>query len=321
MKRIVWMFSGQGSQYFNMGRSLYESDPVFRAVMNRCDEVVKRIRNESLLDVIFQSSDKDRFADFIDLRHTHPALFAVQYSLAQTLLSRGMKPDLLLGYSLGEIVAAAVGGALPLETALEMLMAQARLLTSAAEPGAMLAVLESPEIWDPSDPMYADTWIAARNTPQHFVLSGSPAAIDRIQQQLKDREILYHRLPVTVAFHSPLMDVLERPFKEQIQALKMKELCYPLVSAAQVMQMTRLPPDFFWEVVRRPVRFQETIAWLEARGASVYLDLGPFGTMAAFLKYNLDPASTSRAYPIMTPFNRAGDTQRRMEVVINDMSR
>ena len=186
MRKIVWMFSGQGSQYFNMGRGLYESDPVFRDVMNRCDEVVRRLRGESLLDVIYRPNDKDRFTDFVELRHTHPALFAVQYSLAQTLLHRGMKPDLLLGYSLGEIVAAAVGGALPMEAALESLLDQARLLTASAEPGAMLALLASPEIWSPRDPLYAETWVAARNAPQHFVLSGPPAAIDRIQQLARE---------------------------------------------------------------------------------------------------------------------------------------
>lgn len=319
MRKVVWMFSGQGSQYFNMGRSLYETDPVFRDMMNRCDEVVGRLRNESLLSAIYRSDARDRFADFVELRHTHPALFAVQYSLAQTLLHRGMKPDLLLGYSLGEIVAAAVGGALPLEAALESLLDQARLLTMAAEPGAMLAVLAPPEIWSPRDPLYANTWVAARNALQHFVLSGPPGAIERIEKHLKTTEIPHHRLPVTIGFHSPLIDGLERPFRELLQTLEMKELSCPLVSAAYVTRMTRLPPGFFWEVVRRPVRFQETVSWLEAGGPAAYVDLGPFGTLASFLKYGLDRASASRAYSIMTPFHRAGDTLRRIERVAEDL--
>lgn len=320
MRKIVWMFSGQGSQYFNMGRGLYESDPVFRDVMNRCDEVVRRLRGESLLDVIYRPNDKDRFTDFVELRHTHPALFAVQYSLAQTLLHRGMKPDLLLGYSLGEIVAAAVGGALPMEAALESLLDQARLLTASAEPGAMLAILASPEIWSPRDPLYAETWVAARNAPQHFVLSGPPAAIDRIQEHLKATEIPYHRLPVTVGFHSPLIDGLERPFRELLRPLRMKDFGYPLVSAAYGTQLTRAPADFFWEVVRRPVRFHDTVSWLERGGTAAYVDLGPFGTLASFLKYGLDRASSSRAYPLMTPFHRSGDTLRRMEAVLKEVA-
>jgi bacillaene synthase trans-acting acyltransferase len=321
MKKIVWMFSGQGSQYFNMGRDLFEADPVFRDWMHRCDAVVRRLQNESLLDMIYRPADGDRFGNFSDLRHTHPALFSIQYSLAQTLFGRGMKPDLLLGYSLGEMVAAAVGGALSLEAVLETVIEQARLLTANAPSGAMLAILESAQSWDPNDPLYGDTWVAARNAPQHFVLSGSTAAIERIQRHLQARDILHHRLPVTVGFHSPLIDALERPFKARIESLKLGELRYPLVSAAYADQRTQLPAGFFWEVIRRPVRFQETIAWLEARGAAVYLDLGPSGTLAAFLKYGLDPASCSSAFQLMSPFNRGADSVRRMESVLIEVSR
>jgi acyl transferase domain-containing protein len=315
------MFSGQGSQYFNMGCHLYEADPVFRESMNRCDEVVRRIRNESLLNVIYRPGARNRFAEFIDLRHTHPALFSVQYSLAQTLLHRGMRPGLLLGYSLGEMVAAAVGGALPLEAALEMLIEQAQLLTTMAPPGAMLAVLASPESFDPRDPLYADAWVAARNAPEHFVLSGLPAAIARIQRHLQARDVACCPLPVTVAFHSPLIDELERPFRERTRTSMMRELRFPLVSAAYVAQMTRLPPGFCWEAVRRPVNLQDTVAWLEARGGGVYVDLGPSGTLAAFLKYSLAAASSSCAYPIMTPFDRAGDTLRRIDWLLQEATR
>jgi bacillaene synthase trans-acting acyltransferase len=318
MRKIVWLFSGQGSQYYNMGRGLYESDPVFRDTMDRCEEAQVSQSRESLLRELFRTDAGDRFADFTELRHTHPALFAVQYSLAQSLLRRGMKPDLLLGYSLGEVVAAAVGGALSLEEALASLAAQARLFTAMPGTGAMLAVLDSPTIWDPRDPLYADTWVAARNAPQHFVLSGPAAAVDRIQKHLREREILHHRLPVTIAFHCPLIEPVERAFREHLETLKLRELTCPLVSAAYVTQLTQLPPAFFWEVVRRPVRFQDAVAWLEGRGGATYIDLGPFGTLASFLKYGLDRATPSRVLSIMTPFHRADDTARRIEAVMRE---
>ncbi len=102
MKPVIWMFSGQGSQYFNMGRDLYESDSVFRDWMNRCNAVVRRFRQVSLLDAIYRPADRSLPTEFINLRETHPALFSIQYSLAKTLLNRGMKPDLMLGYSLAK---------------------------------------------------------------------------------------------------------------------------------------------------------------------------------------------------------------------------
>jgi acyl transferase domain-containing protein len=321
MKKVIWMFSGQGAQYFNMGRDLYEAEPVFRDWMDRCDAVVRAIRSESFLNLVYRPADRSHSPDFADLRHAHPALFSVQYSLAQTLLSRGMKPSLLLGYSLGEMVAAAVGGAIALETALQTIVEQAELFASSAQPGAMLAVLASPASWDPRSSLYANTWLAARNAPEHFVLAGPPAAIERVQEHLQSREILHCRLPVAVGFHSPLIDTLERPFREGIERLKMAKLHYPLVSAAYVAQMTQLPADFWWDVVRRPVRFQETIAWLEERGSSSYIDIGPSGTLAAFLKYGLDATSASSVCSIMSPFDQGGNTLRRMEHVIREVTR
>src|SRR5690349_3091584 len=107
MKRTVWMFSGQGSQYFRMGRDLYDTDPAFREAMSQCDRHLKVLMGESILDVIYHGSESRASVEFDNILHTHPALFCVQYSLAQTLLRRNLKPDLLLGYSLGEFVGAA----------------------------------------------------------------------------------------------------------------------------------------------------------------------------------------------------------------------
>jgi acyl transferase domain-containing protein len=315
MKPVIWMFSGQGSQYFNMGRDLYESDPVFRDWMNRCNAVVRRFRQASLLDAIYRPADRSLSADFIDLHDTHPALFSVQYSLAKTLLSRGMKPDLMLGYSLGEIIALSVGNALSLEAAIEALLGQANLFTTSARPGAMLAVLAPSLSWDPQTTLFADTWLAACNTPEHFVVSGVPDVIDQLQNRLQSREILYFRLPVPIAFHSPLIDSLEHLFHEKLGGLQLGELGYPLVSTACMSQMTHLPARFCWDVIRRPVRFQESIARLEARGPATYVDLGPSGTLAGFLRNLLSSGSKSSVYPLMTPFNRGGETLRRIEKV------
>lgn len=320
MKPVIWMFSGQGSQYFNMGRDLYESDSVFRDWMNRCDAVVRRSRHTSLLDAIYRPADRSLSSDFINLLETHPALFSIQYSLAKTLLSRGMKPNLMLGYSLGEIVALAVGNALPLEASLEAVLGQADLFATTARPGAMLAVLAPSVTWDPHAPLFANTWLAASNTPEHFVVSGAPGAIDQLQRQLQSREILYYRLPVSVAFHSPLLDSLETLFHEKLGALHLEELAYPLVSTAFMSQMTHLPSRFCWEVIRRPVRFQDSIARLEGMGPAIYVDLGPSGTLAGFLKSLLRPGSSSSVHPIMTPFNRGGETLRRIEKVSKELN-
>jgi acyl transferase domain-containing protein len=307
------MFSGQGSQYFSMGRDLYDTDPAFREAMSQCDRHLKVLLGESLLSVIYPESGPRISVEFDNILHTHPALFCVQYSLAQALLQRNLRPDLLLGYSLGEFVAAAIGGALPVETILGILVHQAKLLNRSAEPGAMLAILDSPEIWNPDDPLFANTWIAARNFSNHFVLSGTRSAIGSVQKYFQGKEITTQLLAVKYAFHSPSMDIIEEPFKRAIREVKSGPLSIPLISASQTSVITSLASDFFWDVVRRPVQFDQTIALLEDQGSCNYVDLGPTGTLATFLKYTLDRASLSKIFPTMTPFNRTNDNLLRLQ--------
>lgn len=315
MKKIVWMFSGQGSQYFNMGRDLYEADAVFREELARCDEAYGAARGSSLLNVIYPATKVGSDAVFDELRHTHPALFCLQYSLARTLLRRNHKPDLLLGYSLGEIVAAAVAGAMPFEAFLQVVMRQAEVLPSAAGPGGMLAVLAAPDSAGLDDPAFTGTAVAARNFANHFVLSGALADIERAQLQLKAREISTLRLPVPVAFHSPRLEVAKRAVKELVRDFQMRELSIPLMSASRVGLLEHLTPDFFWDVVREPVRFADAVAWLEARGDYAYVDLGPSGTLATFLKYVLPRSSGSSYHTTLSPYNRAVENLRNLEKI------
>jgi acyl transferase domain-containing protein len=316
MRKTVWMFSGQGSQYLRMGRDLYESDPVFREKITECDREIRRLRGDSILDVIYPKNEPPRNSEFDDILYTHPSLFSIQYSLAQTLLRRGWRPDLLLGYSLGEFVAAAVGGAISLENVLAVLLEQARLLNNSAEPGTMLAILSSPEMIKPGDPVFANTWIAARNFGNHFVLSGGREAIARVQNYLRSREITNQRLPVKFAFHSPGMDSIAQEFKKITSDMNMQGSIYPIVSATKAAELPRLTPDFFWDVVREPVQFDRTVASLEARGKYRYIDLGPTGTLATFLKYALPRGSSSTFHSTMTPFNRTNENLRAIETLL-----
>lgn len=312
MKRVVWMFSGQGSQYFNMGRDLYDADAEFRAQLRRCDDAYRALAGRSLLEEIFPRDAQAAKGEFADLRLTHPALFCIQYSLAQALLRRGLRPDMLLGYSLGEIVAAAVAGVAPFEELLGAVVQQAEVLAREASGGAMLAVLAAPSVGE-GNPNFAGTWVAARNFATHFVLSGPLAAIERAERELRAREISVQRLPVPVAFHCPAMDVVEMRIRDILGPLALREPAWPLVSVSRVDVLTRVSSEFFWQVVRQPVRFDETVSWLETRGAHAYVDLGPSGTLATFLKYALPRGGASAVYPVMTYYNRAGENLRRLE--------
>jgi acyl transferase domain-containing protein len=133
------MFSGQGSQYYQMGSDLYSTDAVFRDAMDRCSRHVAAALGTSLSELIYQPR-ADRFAPFDRTLYTHPALFSVQFSLAQSLRARGLTPDVVLGYSLGEWVAHVVAGVLTPEAALDLLVHQAQVVERESPPGGMLAV-------------------------------------------------------------------------------------------------------------------------------------------------------------------------------------
>jgi acyl transferase domain-containing protein len=303
MSKVVWMFSGQGSQYFDMGRDLFESDSEFRDSMLSCNTQCERL-GFSLAEIVYPKQKKPLSELFDNVLHTHPALLCVQYSLAQTLLRRGMKPDLVLGYSLGEMAALTVAGALPLTAALESLVSHSQMIVRSTFPGAMMAVMAPAGIVD-SSPVYRGTTIAAHNFANHFVLAGLRDPMGRVEAHLRAAEIAHQRLPVNFAFHSPCMDPLAAYFKNEASRLRPRALAFPLVSLAYGETMEAVPDEFFWNVLRHPVRFDEGIRKLEAAGDYRYVDLGPSGTLATFLKYVLKPDSRSAVYPILTPFRQA----------------
>ena len=147
MKKMVWMFAGQGTQYYQMGMELYESEPVFRQFMDRADLLVHELINESLVDIIYRPR-ADRFEPFHRLLHTHPAILIFECALAEVLLSRGFRPDYLLGYSLGEFACLVISEAISFEDALAATIKQAELVERCVPRGQMLAILDSADLVD-----------------------------------------------------------------------------------------------------------------------------------------------------------------------------
>jgi acyl transferase domain-containing protein len=305
MKRLVWMFSGQGSQYYGMGADLYEQDPLFRQELQRCDDYLRPHLNASLIDIIYSTRATDRFADFSRTLYTHPALFSIQYSLARTLLRQTLRPEALVGYSLGEIVAAAVGDVLPLETALALVVDQARLLESSVVPGAMIAIIESPAIAADNPDLFAGTWLAAHNYGTHFVQAGDRGAVGRIREFMERKGVICQVLPVRTAFHTPHLDSMEGLFRERCMNLQLRDPSIAIISARRTAGCGNISKEYFWQAVREPVRFKDTLESLEQTGCCYYVDLGPSGTMASFVKYGLSLDSRSSFQAIITPFNQA----------------
>lgn len=317
MQPVIWMFSGQGSQYYDMGGDLYDSDPVFRGTMNCCDEILRPLIGASLVEIVYQQRE-DRFAPFDRVLFTNPAICCLQYSMAQVLLKRGLRPDFALGYSIGELSACAVAGVLSLEDCLRAVVRLAELLESDVPEGNMLAVLGSPRLVERAPASFQGASVAADNFPTHFVLSGDPSAISRARTELAASKTSVDVLPVRHAFHSPHMDGIEQAFKEYLGSLRLVRPAVRLISSTHGL-IEQITPDSIWDTIRQPVEFRNTIEALERGRSYLYVDLGPSGTLGTFVKYNLVRDCDSVIAPTVTRFRRAAENVHGLEAMIADV--
>jgi bacillaene synthase trans-acting acyltransferase len=298
--KTVFMFAGQGSQYHQMGKQLFELNVVFREWMIRLDNLAQKISGRRVIDAIYSSSKSEVFDRTL---FTHPAIFMLEYSLAQCLIHEGVKPDLMLGASLGSFAAATVGGYIEVEDAMAAVIEQAAAFEASCERGGMVAVLADPSLYN-EDFLHERSEMAGVNFSSHFAVSATQTALDAIESALKLRGLIHQRLAVSFAFHSRWIESARERFTSFMRSLSLGKGALPLVCCEQAATLMDLPHDFFWRVVRRPIRFQEAVAYLEQQGRHRYIDVGPSGTLATFVKYGLPKGSESTAHAILTPYGQ-----------------
>ena len=298
---VVWMYSGQGSQYFAMGQELYAYEPVFRETFQELSNYVQRWTGESIANVVYGHSGS-RFDPFDKTLFTHPALFAVQYAMDRTLRSRGLQPDFVLGYSLGEFVALSVSGVLSWKNALYALIHHAQILERSSSSGRMMAILYSSDLFTELAKRFPEVELAAVNTPRHFVVTGPNRSISQMQQWLESKMIDSVVLPVTQAFHSKSLEFADISLRQVMSSFPLGRLHTPLVSSERADIFYELNDGISWRITRGAIQFQRALAKLEASGPKFYVDLGPSGTLASFVRQNLSPEVASEAAVIMTPF-------------------
>jgi trans-AT polyketide synthase/acyltransferase/oxidoreductase domain-containing protein len=298
--RLVFMFSGQGAQYYGMGQELYEAHPVFRRTLDAADRVVRSSGGDSLVQRLF---DGPRNQSFSDLGLSHPAIVAVEFAMYDTLRSEGIVPDLVWGSSLGELVCAALAGCCSYESALRLAVSQARIVTQHCGPGGMLAVLAPPAVLDVLPGGCDDAVMVGENFPGHFTLSAPQEALQRIERSLRDICVSYVRLPVDHAFHSPAVEPARAQFLAACETLEFSPVPrLPVISTMSAGPVQRFTPEYFWEVVTGPMQFRDTLLALEREQPALYIDCGPAGTSATFVKYNLNAESPSQPATLLSPF-------------------
>ncbi|MEV5432412.1 type I polyketide synthase [Streptomyces sp. NPDC052701] len=283
--KVAFLFSGQGAQQPQTGRRLYATHDAFADALDEVCAHLDAHLERPLLDVLFAAPGTDEARLLDRTAYTQAALFAVEVALFRLVESLGVRPDVLLGHSVGEIAAAHVAGVLSLEDACLLVATRGRLMGALPEGGAMISVQAAEdEVLPLLEPFAGRAAVAALNGPLATVVSGDEDAVTAIADALAARGRKTRRLNVSHAFHSPRMDAMLEEFAATTARLDHAEPALPLVSTVTGRPVTGdepLGPAYWVRQVREAVRFHDGVRALEDLGVTTYVEIGPGGVLTA----------------------------------------
>jgi acyl transferase domain-containing protein/acyl carrier protein len=283
---VVFMFPGQGTQYVNMGLDLYRHEPLFRAEVDQCCELLKPHLGFDLREVLYPTEEKREEAED-RLKQTHvtqPALFVIEYALARLWMEWGVNPRGMVGHSIGEYVAACLAGVFSLEDALLLVALRGKLIQSLPK-GEMLSI---PLPADELRPMLGEQLcLAAINGPSLCVVSGTGEAIDELQKRLAERSVSSRRLLTSHAFHSQMMTPIIAEFTDHVKSVKLnapKIRYLSNVTGTWITSSDATDPDYWARHLRQTVRFADGVCELLKDTQATMLEVGPGQTLSTMVR-------------------------------------
>jgi acyl transferase domain-containing protein/surfactin synthase thioesterase subunit len=285
--KLAFVFSGQGPQWWAMGRELLTQEPVFRATIEQCDALLAPLANWSLLGELQADEDKSRLGE---TEVAQPALFALQVGLANLWRAWGVEPNAVVGHSIGEVAAAHVAGALSLADAVQVVFHRGRLMQQGTGHGKMAAVqLTLPEAKRLIAQYNQRIAIAAINSPNSLVLSGEGEAILEVVQSLEQAQIFCKLLRVNYAFHSPQMAAYQAELARSLAGIQPQAASIPIISTVtgQTQAGEAFDPDYWARNIREPVQFAAAVEHLLDRKHNLFVELSPHPILGMYISQYL----------------------------------
>jgi acyl transferase domain-containing protein/thioesterase domain-containing protein/acyl carrier protein len=282
--KLVFCFSGQGSQWWQMGRTLLQTSTVFLKVIQKCDQLIKKYGNWSLIEELMAEESSSRINE---TEIAQPAIFAIQVALSCLLIDLGINPSAVVGHSVGEIAAAHIAGIFSLDEAVRIVFYRGKVMQQATGLGKMVAVrANEKDIEEILKPYNQEVSIAAINSPSQTVIAGNSEKLASIVQLLEGKGFLTRYLNVNYAFHSLQMVTLQKQLANSLENIKTDTAKLPIYSTAtgKLASSKDYSSDYWVEHLVKPVRFVDAINSLIDDGYNIFLEIGSHTTLTSLIE-------------------------------------
>jgi microcystin synthetase protein McyD len=290
--RVAWMFSGQGSQHPAMAKTLYKNEPVFKDVIDSADEIATPLLGVSLRDLLLSSTN---LKEVSATELTQPLVFTMDYALACLWKSWGVKPDFMMGHSIGEYVAACIAEVFTFEDALKVVIKRGQLMGAMPSGCGMTAVLLSAnDTMKTLEELNLPLDVAAFNGPTSTVVSGELSVLKKLHEKLDGQKSVYQPLSVSHAFHSRHMEPMLDEFREYLSTVMMRMPTIPIVSnvTGELIETGDIDSDYwanYWvNHIRQPVQFHKGIEYLVDERTKVFIEIGAQEHLAGLTRRIVD---------------------------------